>query len=49
MFRGKKYQNSAKKIDKNTLYDTSEAMGLVVETAPAKFDETVEQIGRAHV
>ncbi len=42
MFRGKKYQNSAKKIDKNTLYDTSEAMGLVVETAPAKFDETVE-------
>ena len=42
MFRGKKYQDSVKKIDKNTLYDTNEAMGLVVETAPAKFDETVE-------
>ena len=42
MFRGKKYQESAKKIDKNALYDTNEAMNLVVETAPAKFDETVE-------
>ena len=42
MFRGKKYQESAKKIEKNTLYDTNEAMSLVVETAPAKFDETVE-------
>jgi len=42
MFRGKKYQDSAKKIDRNTLYDTTEAMGLVVETATAKFDETVE-------
>ena len=40
MFRGKKYQESAKKIDKNALYDTNEAMSLVVETAPAKFDET---------
>ena len=42
MFRGKKYQESAKKIDNNALYDTNEAMSLVVETAPAKFDETVE-------
>ncbi len=42
MFRGKKYQESAKKIDKNTLYDTDEAMKLVVDTATAKFDETVE-------
>ena len=42
MFRGKKYQESAKKIEKNTLYDTNEAMDLVVKTAPAKFDETVE-------
>ena len=42
MFRGKKYQDSVKKIDKNALYDTNEAMGLVVETATAKFDETVE-------
>ena len=42
MFRGKKYQDSAKQIDKNTLYDTAEAMDLVVKTATAKFDETVE-------
>ncbi|SBW01492.1 50S ribosomal subunit protein L1 [uncultured Eubacteriales bacterium] len=42
MFRGKKYQESAKKIEKGVLYDTAEAMGLVVTTAPAKFDETVE-------
>ena len=42
MFRGKKYQESAKKIDKNALYDTDDAMKLVVDTATAKFDETVE-------
>ena len=42
MFRGKKYQESAKQIDKAALYDTAEAMELVVKTAPAKFDETVE-------
>ena len=42
MFRGKKYQESAKKIDRNALYDSNEAMKLVVETAKAKFDETVE-------
>lgn len=42
MFRGKKYQNSAKLIDKSALYDTAEAMELVVKSAPAKFDETVE-------
>ena len=42
MFRGKKYQNSAKQIDKGNLYDTAEALELVVKTASAKFDETVE-------
>ena len=42
MFRGKKYKESAKKIDKNALYDTADAMKLVVDTAAAKFDETVE-------
>ncbi len=42
MFRGKKYQDAIKQIDKSTLYDTAEAMDLVVKTAPAKFDETVE-------
>ena len=42
MFRGKKYTESAKKIEKGTLYDAPEAMDLVVKTATAKFDETVE-------
>ena len=42
MFRGKKYQDAIKKIDKANLYDTVEAMDLVVKTATAKFDETVE-------
>ena len=42
MFRGKKYTDSANQIDKSTLYDTADAMALVVKTAPAKFDETVE-------
>ena len=42
MVRGKKYQDAVKKIDKNNLYDTTEALSLVVETATAKFDETVE-------
>ena len=42
MFRGKKYKESIKLIDKAKLYETDEAMKLVTETAKAKFDETVE-------
>ena len=42
MFRGKKYQNGAKLIDRAAAYDVQEAMELVVKAAPAKFDETVE-------
>ncbi len=42
MFRGKKYKDSIKLVDKSKLYDTDEAMKLVTETAKAKFDETVE-------
>lgn len=42
MFRGKKYQDSAKLIDNAKLYDPSEALGLVVQTSKAKFDETIE-------
>ena len=34
MFRGKKYQESAKLIDKAALYDTAEAMELVVKQPP---------------
>ena len=39
---GKKYTESAKLIDKSKLYDASEAVALVCQTAKAKFDETVE-------
>jgi large subunit ribosomal protein L1 len=42
MFRGKKYKDSVKLVDKTKLYETEEAMKLVTETAKAKFDETVE-------
>ncbi len=42
MFRGKKYKESAKLVDRAKLYDTSEAMQLVIDTSKAKFDETVE-------
>ena len=42
MFRGKKYQDSAKQIDRSVQYEVSDALALVVKTAPAKFDETVE-------
>ena len=39
---GKKYTESAKLIEKAKLYDASEAIDLVCQTAKAKFDETVE-------
>ncbi len=42
MFKGKKYQDSAKLIDKTKLYDAGEAIGLVCQTSKAKFDETIE-------
>ena len=42
MKKGKKYIESAKLIDKTKLYDTEEALKLVVDTSKAKFDETVE-------
>ena len=42
MFRGKKYQDSVKLIDKTMQYDPTEAMELITKTAKAKFDETVE-------
>ena len=42
MFRGKKYQEIAKQIDKAMLYDPKEGLELICKTASAKFDETVE-------
>ena len=40
--RGKKYQDSAKLVDRSNLYDVNEALDLVTKTAKANFDETVE-------
>lgn len=40
--RGKKYQDSAKLLDGATFYEVNDALALVVQTAKAKFDETVE-------
>ncbi|MDD2215178.1 MAG: 50S ribosomal protein L1 [Eubacteriales bacterium] len=40
--RGKNYKESIKLIDKTTLYDVNDAIALVLQTAKAKFDETVE-------
>jgi large subunit ribosomal protein L1 len=40
--RGKIYKESAKLIDRQTLYDVKDALDLALQTAKAKFDETVE-------
>ncbi len=42
MKRGKKYQEAVKSFDKTAVYSPSEAIGNVLKTAKAKFDETVE-------
>ena len=42
MKHGKKYNESAKLIERNTLYDPADALALAVKTGNAKFDETVE-------
>ena len=42
MKRGKKYVEAAKAVDRQTLYETAEAISLVKKTAVAKFDETIE-------
>ena len=42
MKHGKKYVDNAKKIDRTKFYETNEALQAVIDTATAKFDETVE-------
>jgi large subunit ribosomal protein L1 len=42
MFRGKNYRESQKLIDRSKLYDMNEAFALAIQTAKAKFDETIE-------
>ena len=39
---GKKYQDSVKAFDLSKQYDANEAVSIILETAKAKFDETIE-------
>jgi large subunit ribosomal protein L1 len=39
---GKKYMAALEKIDRTRLYEPGEAIGIIKETASAKFDETIE-------
>ena len=42
MKHGKKYQDSVKAFDLTKQYEAAEAVSVILETAKAKFDETVE-------
>ena len=42
MKHGKKYIESATLVDRSKFYEANDALALAVETAKAKFDETVE-------
>ena len=42
MKHGKKYQDSVKAFDLAKQYEPAEAISVLLETAKAKFDETVE-------
>ena len=42
MKHGKNYVNAAKNIEAGKLYEVADALALAIETAPAKFDETIE-------
>ena len=42
MKHGKKYIDSQKQIESGKLYETDEAVKLAIDTAKAKFDETLE-------
>ena len=40
--KGKRYAEAFAKVDRSVYYDASEALALTVDTASAKFDETIE-------
>ncbi|MFA6438903.1 MAG: 50S ribosomal protein L1, partial [Bacteriovoracaceae bacterium] len=42
MAHGKKYKNAAKKFDAKKIYSVDDAVGIVKETASAKFVESVD-------
>lgn len=42
MKRGKKYLENAGKVDRTKQYEVADALALAIDTASAKFDETIE-------
>ena len=42
MKHGKKYNAASEKIDSQKIYDVNEGLALAIETATAKFDESIE-------
>ena len=42
MKHGKNYENASKKIEAGKLYEVNDALALAIDTATAKFDETIE-------
>lgn len=42
MFRGKKYREASKLIDREMVYEVSQAIDLITKTSLTKFDSTVE-------
>ena len=42
MKHGKNYRNAAEKIEAGKIYEVNDALALAIETATAKFDETIE-------
>ena len=42
MKHGKNYENASKKIEAGKLYEVNDALALTIDTATAKFDETIE-------
>jgi len=40
--RGKKYQEAAKQIEKNKIYNLKDAIELAIKTSPVKFDASIE-------
>ncbi|KJS68431.1 MAG: 50S ribosomal protein L1 [Peptococcaceae bacterium BICA1-7] len=46
---GKKLTDAIKQVDRNKLYEPAEALEMVKNIAPAKFDETVEAVVRLGV
>ena len=49
MKHGKNYNNAAKAVDRDRLYEPAEAVGLVKEVAPENFDSTIEVSARLGV